>query len=82
GNLTRFNPKARMPWQNESNFSFAKTFPIREPIRMDFRWEMFNAFHTPRFSPGSTNLQGASFGQVTGTLNGPRRIQLGLKLYF
>lgn len=82
GNTTRFNPKARMPWQNEVNFSLAKTFPVTEAIRLDLRWEMFNAFNRPRFNPGSTNLQAPTFGQVTSTLNEPRRMQLGLKLYF
>jgi hypothetical protein len=82
GNTTRYNPKARMPWQKEVNFSLAKTFPIGEVVRLDFRWEMFNAFNTPRFNPGSTNVQAPTFGQVTDTLNGPRRMQLGLKLYW
>jgi hypothetical protein len=82
GNTTRYNPKARMPWQNEVNFSVAKSFPIHESVRLDFRWEMFNAFNKPRFQTGSTNVQGSTFGQVTNTLNGPRRMQLGLKLYF
>ena len=82
GNVTRFNPKSRMPWQNEVNFSIAKTFPIKEAIRLDLRWEMFNAFNTPRFGTGSTNIQAPNFGQVTGTLNGPRRMQLALKLYW
>lgn len=82
GNSTRFNPKARYPWQNEVNFSLAKTFPIKESIRLDFRWEMFNAFNQPRFSTGSRNVQDPNFGRVTDTLNGPRRMQLGLKLYW
>ncbi len=82
GNSTRFNPKARFPWQNEVNFSLAKTFPIKESIRLDFRWEMFNAFNRPRFSTGSRNVQDPNFGRVTGTLNEPRRMQLGLKLYW
>jgi hypothetical protein len=81
GNTTRHNPKARMPWQNEVNFSLAKTFPVTEAIRFDLRWEMFNAFNTPRFNPGSRNVQSPTFGQVTSTLNEPRRMQLGLKLY-
>jgi hypothetical protein len=82
GNTTRFNPKARYPWQNEVNFSLAKSFPVNESVRLDFRWEMFNAFNTPRFNPGSRNVQAPNFGQVTSTLNEPRRMQFGLKLYF
>jgi len=82
GNTTRHNPKARTPWKNEVNFSLAKTFPIREQWRVDFRWEMFNAFNRPQFSTGSRNVQSPSFGVVNSTMNEPRRMQLGLKLYF
>ena len=35
-----------------------------------------------RFNPGSQNMQDANFGLVNSTLNEPRRMQLGLKLYF
>src|SRR5262249_25964980 len=72
GNTTRYNPKARAPWVNEVNFSLAKSFPIHESVRLDFRWEMFNAFNTARFNPGSTNVQDPNFGKVTATLNDPR----------
>jgi len=49
---------------------------------MDLRGEAFNAFNHPRFNPGSTNVLDANFGVVNSTLNEPRRMQLGLKLYF
>jgi hypothetical protein len=82
GNATRHNPKARQPFNLNENFSLAKTFPIKESVRMDLRWEMFNAFNRFRPSPGSTNVQDPNFGRVQGQLNEPRRMQLGLKLYF
>jgi hypothetical protein len=82
GNTTRYNPKARYPWQNEVNFSLAKSFPLTERFRLDFRWEMFNAFNKARFNTGSRNVDDPNFGRVTNTLNEPRRMQLGLKLYF
>ncbi|MEZ5354687.1 MAG: TonB-dependent receptor [Bryobacteraceae bacterium] len=82
GNATRFNPKARQPWNLNENFSLAKSFRITESTRVDLRWEMFNAFNRVRFATGSSNVQDPNFGRVQGTLNGPRRMQLGLKLYF
>ena len=60
----------------------AKSFPITEGTRLDFRWEMFNAFNRFRPSPGSTNVQDPNFGRVQSQLNGPRRMQFALKLYF
>lgn len=82
GNTTRLNPKARQPWNLGENFSIAKGFSIRESIRADLRWELFNAFNRFRPSPGSTNVQDPNFGRVQGQLNEPRRMQLGLKIYF
>lgn len=82
GNTTRHNPKARQPWNLTENFSLAKSFRITESARVDFRWELFNAFNRFRPSPGSTNVQDPNFGRVQGQLNEPRRMQLGLKLYF
>lgn len=82
GNMTRYNPKARQPWNFNENFSLAKSFPITESMRVDFRWEMFNAFNRFRPSPGSQNVQDPNYGRVQGQLNGPRRMQFGLKLYF
>jgi hypothetical protein len=82
GKATRFNPKARQPRNLTENFSLAKSFVITGRIRMDLRWEMFNAFNRVRFSPGSQNVQDPNFGRVQGTLNGSRRMQLGAKFYF
>lgn len=82
GNATRFNPKAREPWVREDNFSVSKSFQFTERVRMDLRGEAFNAFNRPRFNPGDTNIASQTFGVVNSTLNDPRRMQLGLKLYF
>jgi hypothetical protein len=85
GNSTRFNPKVRyFPNYNE-NFSVAKSFPIHESIRLDFRAEAFNGLNRVRFGTGSTTLQDQNFGRLTSNgdlLNTPRQLQLALKLYF
>lgn len=85
GNETRYNPKLRyFPNLNE-NFSIAKSFPIHEQLRLDFRGEFFNAFNRVRFGTGSQTLQDPNFGQLTSNgdiLNTPRQIQFALKLYF
>ncbi|MGO9259127.1 MAG: carboxypeptidase-like regulatory domain-containing protein [Bryobacteraceae bacterium] len=85
GNMTRYNPKLRLfPNLNENN-SVTRTFPIHEKIRMEFRAEAFNTFNRVRFGTGSTSLQSATFGVLTGAgsqINTPRQLQLALKLYF
>ncbi len=82
GNSTRHNPKARQPGNLNENFSLAKSFPVTESVRLDFRWEIFNMFNRFRPNPGSTNIQDPNFGRVQSQLNEPRRMQLGLKIYF
>jgi len=82
GDMTRHNPKARsLPGFNE-NLSLAKKFALGERFSLDFRCEAFNIFNRVRFGNGGTNLDSPTFGVVTSQGNGPRRMQVGLKLYW
>ncbi len=85
GNQTRFNPKVRtFPNLNE-NVSVARTFPIKEKVKMDIRFEAFNVFNRVQFGTGSTQLQSTTFGKLTSNsdlANTPRQLQLAAKLYF
>jgi hypothetical protein len=85
GNSTRYNPKVRYFPNFNENMSVARSFPIHESVRMEFRAEAFNVFNRVRFGTGSTQLQNANFGHLTSSLdllNTPRQLQLALKLYF
>lgn len=82
GTATRHNPKARTPWLLNENVSVAKMFNITERFRLDFRVEAFNLANRMRPATGSRNIDDPNFGVVRGQLNEPRRLQLGLKLYF
>jgi hypothetical protein len=82
GNVTRYNPQARIPASFGENYSLAKSFHFSETRRLDFRWELFNLLNRTRFDPGSRNLDDPNFGKVQAQLNDPRRMQFGFKLYF
>ncbi|MGI8991031.1 MAG: carboxypeptidase regulatory-like domain-containing protein [Bryobacteraceae bacterium] len=85
GNSTRYNPKVRQFPNLTENMSVARTFPIHESVRLEFRAEAFNVFNRVRFGTGSTNIQDTNFGHLTSSgdlLNSPRQLQLALKLYF
>jgi len=85
GNETRYNPKLRQFPNFNENLSLAKTFPIREKLKLDLRAEAFNVFNRVRFGTGSTQLQSTTFGHLTSNgdlLNTPRQMQLAAKLYF
>ncbi|PYU86561.1 MAG: hypothetical protein DMG08_29580, partial [Acidobacteria bacterium] len=47
------------------NIVIAKNFPLKERARLQFRWEMFNAFNRENFGNPSTNISGGDFGLVT-----------------
>jgi len=82
GNATRHNPKVRTFPYFQENVSLAKKFAFNERFSMDFRAEAFNLLNRVRFNPGSFNLDNANFGVVLNTSGEPRRMQLGLKLYW
>jgi carboxypeptidase family protein len=85
GNVTRYNPKLRLFPNLNENMSLTKSFPIREKTSVEIRAEAFNILNRVRFGTGSTTLQSATFGVLTGAgsqINTPRQLQLALKLYF
>ncbi|HVW85329.1 MAG TPA: hypothetical protein VHB50_11645, partial [Bryobacteraceae bacterium] len=85
GNETRLNPKFRQFNNLNENISLARTFPIHEQTRIEFRAEAFNVFNRVRFGTGSTQVQNSNFGRLTGAgdqINAPRTLQLALKLYY
>jgi hypothetical protein len=85
GNSTRYNPKLRLFNNLTENMSLAKTIPIRDKMRFEFRAEAFNVFNRVRFGTGNTQLQSQSFGVLTGAasqINTPRNLQLALKFYY
>jgi hypothetical protein len=73
------------PGQNNTDLSLIKNFSMRwlsEKAGVEFRAEMFNAFNHPQFKDPGINVDGASFGEITGTAVAPRIVQFALKLSF
>jgi hypothetical protein len=90
GRSSRF--PIRGPRSTNWDLTVFKNFPIREAMRLQFRWELYNAFnHTQftaidtaaRFDPRAAgNPQvNARFGEFTAARN-PRIMQLAMRLYF
>jgi hypothetical protein len=63
------------------DLSLFKNFPIKETMRFQFRWEMFNAFNHVNYQNPSTNTGDARFGKISSALTA-RQMQLALKLVF
>jgi hypothetical protein len=80
-------------WQMDA--AVRRDFPIRGPLKLQFRAEAFNIFNHPNFGTVNSNFGQKTFGQATGTLatslgilspiyqmGGPRSMQFALKLVF
>ncbi len=87
GNGTGFGnaPKTFMtgPGFWNTDFSLIKAIPIREPLNMEFRAELFNLFNHPNFgNPGANVSSTSSFGVISSTVSSPRIAQFAVKFRF
>ncbi len=86
GSAPRTDPHIRWPGSRDWDFSMLKNFPIKERITLQFRGEFFNMTNTPQFGGPCGNINGScgpgKFGAINSQANGPREIQLGLRILF
>ena len=66
------------PALNSSDFSIIKDFLFREPYKLQFRSEFFNAFNQVNFTSVGTSVTSGAFGRVRAASEG-RIIQFALK---
>jgi len=79
----------RGPGINNWDMAIFKDIPVREPYRLQFRWEMYNAFNHTQFNAVDTTARfdaagkqvNARFGQLT-SARSARRMQAGLRFVF
>jgi hypothetical protein len=71
-------------WNKNLDMSLFRQFRLGlgEKRYFEFRAEAFNLLNSTVFGYPDSNIGDANYGQVTGTLNQPRVLQLGLKFYF
>jgi len=79
----------RGPGINNWDLSILKLFPIREKLRLQFRWELYNAFNHTQFSGVDSSTRFDLSGKQTNTRFGAvtsahdsRRMQGSLRLIF
>ena len=75
-------PDARRPSVSFFEFSMIKTIEFTKSVRMQLRFEAFNAFNTPNFDQPNLDPTNANFGNSTAQYNIPRNVQVGVKLFF
>jgi hypothetical protein len=72
----------REPGTRGLNLSLAKTFPLRERLKLEVRAEATGATNTPNFSAPGTSLNNAStFGVIT-SAGGSRQMQMSARIRF
>jgi hypothetical protein len=69
------------PGRWNMDFALFKAFPIREGMKLHFRWELFNFFNHANLNNPVANISVADVGQIRGT-SSPRIMQFGLRLAF
>lgn len=96
GNAPRATDSVLSPGIRNAELAVFKEFPmgmVHEGMRLEFRAEATNALNHPQFKAPNTNAASGTFGQIVPgggfspgsgavTINSPRELQLGLKLYF
>jgi hypothetical protein len=82
GTMPRNSANIRTPTYFDEDFNISKTFPIHDQVNAEFRVEAFDAFNRHVFSKPDSGVQDTNFGQITGLINGPRNLQLVLKIHY
>lgn len=67
---------------NDWDLSLLKNTSVSERLKLQFRWEMYNAFNKVEFGGPDMNPNSITFGCACGLSQGARTMQFGLKLLF
>jgi hypothetical protein len=73
------------PRYTDIDTSLTKTATIfnvkSQPVKLQFRWDMFNIANHPNYNPPGTTLGTATFGKIASDVS-PRQMQIAAKLIF
>jgi Carboxypeptidase regulatory-like domain/TonB dependent receptor len=69
-------------WYRNADVSLFRSFPVKESMRFEFRFEVFNLTNTPVFAAPDNQLTDSTFGTVSSVANTQREVQIAGKFYF
>jgi hypothetical protein len=81
GDAPRFLSNLRAPRYFNWDMGIQKWWKMTESMRLQLRFEMFNALNHPDFFEPDTNLGDSNFGTITAAYPA-RTVQFGAKFYF
>lgn len=70
------------PTTKNWDISLQRTFKLHESQNIAVRFDAFNTFNTPNFSTPNASLGSSTAGQITGTVNDNRDLQLSATYHF
>jgi len=82
GDTPRNFGNLRGPYLPTENFGLFMRFPFRENAFVEFRLDAFNAFNRTGLADPITTVGDPQFGQIVDVQQGPREVQLALRLTF
>ena len=82
GTSPRYFGNLRGPYQPSENFGIFKRFPFREGAFLEVRGDFFNVFNRTGLADPVTTVGDPQFGQIIDVAQGPREIQLAMRLTF
>lgn len=82
GTSPRYFGNLRGPYQPAENFGIFKRFPWGEGRFVEARADMFNLFNRSGLGDPVTTVGDPKFGQIIDVAQGPRQIQVALRLTF
>jgi hypothetical protein len=75
------NP-VRGPGYVNGDLSVFKNFELKEPYKIQIKFEFFNLTNTPHFANPGGDQSLHSFGEIAGTIANPRIVQFSAKVMF
>ncbi len=79
----QYLPNLRAFGQYNENVTLSKATTIKESVKLDLRFEVFNLFNRVAFGNPSADISNvSSFGRITSQANLPRQAQIAVKLIF
>ncbi len=67
---------------NNADLSLLKNFNFTERVKLQYRFEAFNALNRTQFGAANLDPTKSTFGTITSQANSARAIQMGLRLQF
>jgi hypothetical protein len=82
GDMPRTSAEVRTPAFFNEDANINKNIPIHDAISADLRLEVFNVFNRHGFGKPDSGVFDLNYGQITSLNDGPRSMQLLLKVRF